>query len=100
MKFRILSVCGTGIATSTVAAENCKKLLKARGLDVEVIECRVTEVTSKIQVFMPHVIVHTTPVSNTVAGNIKKFLAIPFLTGIGGDKLADDIAEHLKSLEK
>ncbi|WP_066497322.1 PTS sugar transporter subunit IIB [Abyssisolibacter fermentans] len=100
MKFRILSVCGTGIATSTVAAENCKKLLKARGLDVEVIECRVTEVATKVPVFMPHVIVHTTPVSDSAAGGVKKFLAIPFLTGIGGDNLADAIAEHLKSLDK
>lgn len=100
MRFRILSVCGTGIATSTVAAENCKKRLKDRGLDVEVIECRVTEVASKVSTYMPHVIVHTTPVSDASAGGIKKFLAIAFLTGIGVDKLADDIAEHLKSLNK
>ncbi len=100
MKFRILSVCGTGIATSTVAAENCKKLLKERGLDVEVIECRVTEFASKVQVFMPHAIVNTTPVSSKIAPDIKRFLAIPFLTGIGGDKLADEIADYLKSLNK
>lgn len=98
-KFRILSVCGTGVATSTVAAEKCRQLLEERGLNVEVVECKVAEVASKIDTFMPDIIVHTTPVSDTSAKGIKKFLAIPFLTGVGMDGLADKIAKYLKSIE-
>lgn len=97
-KFRILSVCGTGVATSTVAAEKCRELLKERGLSVEVIECKAAEVPSKIDTFMPDVIVHTTPVSDSNTKGLKKFLAIPFLTGIGMDALADNIAVYLKSI--
>ncbi|GAA0731698.1 PTS sugar transporter subunit IIB [Clostridium oceanicum] len=99
MKYRILSVCGTGIATSTVATEKTKELLKRRGLDVEIIECKVLEVSNKILIFKPHVIVHTTPVSDEVTNGIKKFSGLAFLTGVGMDKIADDIAEYLRSLE-
>ena len=96
--FRILSVCGTGIATSTVAAEKTKALLKERGLSVEVIECKASEVPTKIPVFKPDVIVHTTPVSDSAVGSIKKFRGLPFLTGIGMDALADEIAAYLKTI--
>lgn len=98
-KFKVLTVCGTGIATSTVAAEKTKEMLKARGLEVEVIEAKASEVPSKVQVFNPDVIVHTTPVSESAAPGIKKFRGLQFLTGIGMDKLADEIAEYLKSLK-
>jgi PTS system galactitol-specific IIB component len=96
--FRVLTVCGTGIATSTVAAEKCKEMLKERGLDIEVIECKATEVESKIPVFQPDVIVHTTILGASVAQDVKKFRGLAFLTGIGMDKLADEIADYLKSV--
>ncbi|SHJ18328.1 PTS system, galactitol-specific IIB component [Geosporobacter subterraneus DSM 17957] len=98
-KYKVLTVCGTGIATSTVAAEKTKEMLKARGLDVEVVEAKASEVASKVQVLNPDVIVHTTPVSDSAAPGIKKFRGLQFLTGIGMDKLADEIADYLKSLE-
>lgn len=100
MKYRVMSVCGTGIATSTVASEKTKEMLKARGLEVEVIECKVLEVASKIPVYKPHVIVHTTPVSDKAACGVKKFPGIAFLTGIGMDKIADDIAAYLKTIDE
>lgn len=98
--FRVLTVCGTGIATSTVAAEKCKEMLTARGLKIEVIECKATEVESKLPVFQPDVIVHTTILGSKVAENVKKFRGLAFLTGIGMDKLADEIADYLKTLDK
>ncbi|MBN2826655.1 MAG: PTS sugar transporter subunit IIB [Tissierellales bacterium] len=96
--YRVLTVCGTGIATSTVAAEKCKELLKARGLQIEVIECKATEVESKLPVFQPDVIVHTTILGDSVAKEVKKFRGLAFLTGMGMDQLADEIAEYLKSI--
>lgn len=98
-KYRVLTVCGTGIATSTVAAEKCKEMLKARGLDIEVIECKVTEVETKVPAFMPDVIVHTALVSEKAAGGVKRFRGLQFLSGFGMDELADEIADYLKSIE-
>ncbi|AOT72633.1 PTS sugar transporter subunit IIB [Geosporobacter ferrireducens] len=98
-RYKVLTVCGTGIATSTVAAEKTKEMLKTRGLNVEVVEAKASEVASKVQVFNPDVIIHTTPVSESAAAGIKMFRGLQFLTGIGMDKLADEIAGYLKSLE-
>jgi len=98
--FKVLSVCGTGIATSTVAAKKTKEMLAKRGINVEVIECKVTEIDIKIDNIKPDVIVHTTPVSDEAAKGIKKFFGLPFLTGMGTDALVDKIAEYLKSLDK
>lgn len=97
MKYKILTVCGTGVATSTVAAETCKEKLKAKGIDVEVKECKAVEVKTNVELFRPDAIVNTTPVSDEASGKVKKFNGIPFLTGIGIDKLVDSIADYLKS---
>lgn len=94
-KFKILAVCGTGVATSTVAAEKCKEMLIKKGLDVDVTECKAIEVASKVDMFKPDVIVHTTPVSDEAAKGVKKFAGLPFLTGIGIDKLTDEIVVYL-----
>jgi galactitol PTS system EIIB component len=100
MKFKILSVCGTGVATSTVAAETCKEKLKLKGFDVEVKECKAAEVKSNVEMFRPDIIVNTTPVSDEAASGVKKFSGLPFLTGFGIDKLVDSIADYLNSRSK
>ncbi len=97
--FKVLTVCGTGIATSTVASEKCKEMLEERGLTIEVIECKATEVESKILVYKPDVIVHTTILGEDVGNSVKKIRGLAFVTGVGMDKVADDIAAYLKSLE-
>lgn len=100
MKFKILTVCGTGVATSTVAAETCKEKLKAKGVDVEVKECKAVEVGTNIELFRPDAIVNTTPVSDEAAKGVKKFNGIPFLTGFGIDQLVDSIYDYLQSLNR
>lgn len=92
---RILVSCGTGIATSTLAADKIKRLLKARGLDVTTQSCKAAEVVSKISSYRPHAVVSTTQVAVKVP--VKVFSGIPLLSGIGADKLADEIAAYLKS---
>lgn len=98
MKYRVLTVCGTGIATSTVAAEKCKQLLMERGLNVDVLECKVAEVTGQISVFQPHAVVPTTMVSDSALSGVKRFSGLPFITGVGMEKAADEIMAYLKSL--
>lgn len=100
MIYRVLTVCGTGIATSTVAAEKCKQFLVERGLDIDAMECKVAEVEGKISVFRPHVVVPTTIVSDDKLGGVKKFPGLPFITGIGMEKAADEIASYLKSIKE
>jgi PTS system galactitol-specific IIB component len=93
---RLLVSCGTGIATSTLAADKIKRLLKARGVDVSTQSCKAAEVASKISSYRPHAIISTTQVSVKVP--VKVFNGLPLLSGIGADKLADDIAAYLKTV--
>ena len=98
MKYRILTICGSGIATSTVAAEKCRKMLSQRGLDVDVLECNATDIAAKLATFRPHIVVPTTTISDLMLGGVKRFPGLPFITGIGTDKVVDDIAAYLKSI--
>ncbi len=94
-KIRLLVSCATGIATSTAASDKIKRLLQARGFEVETLECKVAEVASRVQNFRADAIVSTTPVSVDVG--VKVFSGMPLLTGIGADALADQIAAYVRT---
>ncbi|MBP3852865.1 MAG: hypothetical protein J6D36_10010 [Erysipelotrichaceae bacterium] len=99
--YKILSACGTGVATSTVAANKCKTLLQARGIEkVDVIECKAIEIVGKASIIHPDCIIHTAEIPVNKLGGIKTFRALQFITGIGAEQLADEIADYLKSLDK
>ncbi|WP_069804656.1 PTS sugar transporter subunit IIB [Thermogemmatispora onikobensis] len=93
---RILVSCGTGIATSTLAADKLKRLLKSRGLSVTTASCKAAEVAGKVSTFRPHAIVSTTQVAVKVP--VKVFNGLPLISGVGADQLADEIAAYLKTL--
>lgn len=93
---RILVSCGTGIATSTLAADKLKRLLKARGIDITTQSCKAAEVASKVSSYRPHAIVSTTYVGVKVP--IKVFNGLPLLSGIGAEKLIGELAAYLKTV--
>jgi len=93
---RILVSCGTGIATSTLAADKIKRLLKARGVDVLTASCKASEVVSKVSSFRPHAIISTTQVAVKVP--VKVYNGLPLISGVGADKLADEVAAYLKTV--
>ena len=94
MNIRLLVSCGTGIATSVLAASRIKSLLKERGITAETLECKVVEVESRSQNYRPDAIVSTTPVPGHT--DVKVFGGVPFLTGIGAGALADEIAAYVR----
>ncbi|MDD3745637.1 MAG: MtlR transcriptional regulator [Anaerostipes sp.] len=97
---KILSACGTGVATSTVAAETCKKLLAERGFEnVDVTECKSIEIVGKAEVINPDVIIHTAEIPLDQLKEYRAFRVLQFITGFGAEEVADEIAEYLKSKE-
>ncbi|MBL8607196.1 MAG: PTS sugar transporter subunit IIB [Myxococcales bacterium] len=78
---KILVACGTAIATSTVVAKKLEDMLKARGLDVRIDQCKASEVPSKAAAY--DLVVSTTEVDGTAGKPIVRTLS--FLTGIGID---------------
>ena len=93
-KKRILVACGTGMATSTAAAESLREALEDQGISVEINQCKVSELKSQVDSFEPHVIVTTAKVSDDFGVPI--FSGQPFLTGIGEDEVVEEIAQVVR----
>lgn len=92
-KKNILFVCATGIATSTVVAEKTIEYLKEKGVEINYTQTNVAslpEYDSKDA----DLIVATTNVPYDV--DIPVIRALPIITGIGADKVLEDIYEHVK----
>lgn len=92
---RVLVCCGTGIATSVQVSKKLETLLKERGIQAQLSECKAIEVPARLESFKPHALVSTTPV-NTSKLAIPHFPGLPFLTGVGMAKAADELATSLK----
>lgn len=90
-KKRILVACGTAIATSTVVAKKVEELLKQRGYDVFIDQCKAAEAPFKAANF--DLIVTTTPVGNV--GNVPVIHTVSFLSGVGVEKDIQKIIETL-----
>ncbi len=91
-KKRILVVCGTGIATSTVVAKNIEEKLKEKGFSVETRQCKATEIKNNLDGV--DLIVTTTNLSGDFGIPVIRSLA--FLTGIGEEEAIEEIANKLK----
>ena len=91
-KKTVLIACGTAVATSTVVAVAIEEAMQERGIPVEVRQCKATEVRSLVD--DADIVVATTPVPDDLGK--PTFKGLPFLTGIGRDKLLDDIEAALR----
>lgn len=90
---KILVACGTGICTSTMAAKKLISELEKRGKakDITVNQCKISEVVSKAPDY--DLIIATTQVSSEVKTPVVQGIA--FLTGVGIDKVVDQVIEKL-----
>ena len=88
----ILFACGTGVATSTAVNVAVTEEMKKRGLTFNSQQAKATEVPSLAD--NVDFIVATTPISASVTKPVIKGLA--FLTGIGKDKVLDEIEAVLR----
>lgn len=94
-RVNILVACGSGIATSTVAADEVKALCKEHGIQISLNKCSMTELPSMSQ--------NADLVLTT--NNFKGDLEVPvmsimgFVTGINEDKLKQNLLEKLKDIQ-
>lgn len=90
----VIVSCGTGIATSTVVAKSIEEACKAAGISVVTKQCKAAE----IQVLIDQgadLIVTTTQMRFDPGIPVIRGLA--FLTGIGKDKILEEILTILKA---
>lgn len=97
--YRILSICGSGIATSTLVAERLKDGLEDRGItDLSINEANINEAAGFIQNNPPQLIIYTTSIDSLELKDIPAFDAIPILMNLNTGPIYDAIAETLKQL--
>ena len=88
----ILIACGAGIATSTVVCDKVEKLLKANGIDAQIIQCKIGEVASKES--EADLIISTTLLPKQYS--IPAIKAVGYISGIGMEKLDQEILRLLR----
>lgn len=92
---KLLIMCGTGIATSTVVTGKVKTWLAENGLEnqVQLYQSKISEELSRINDY--DIVVSTT----LVPDNIKEKVidGVPLLTGIGKEEMFDKIKEQILS---
>jgi PTS system galactitol-specific IIB component len=90
---KILVACGTGIATSTMAAKKLEAALEKRGLakEVSIKQCTVAELPQKSPDY--DLVIVTARVAQDIKTPVVQ--GLPFLTGVGIDKTVDEVVEKL-----
>ena len=85
----ILISCGTGVVTSTLATNRLSRMLDERGYKglYKTTQYKIAELASKDDGF--DVIVHTTTVPSYLKTPCVN--ALPLVTGVGMDKVADQV---------
>jgi len=91
-KKKILVICGTGVATSTVVMQKMKAFLRDIGVDAALEQSKVSDVLNKAEQY--DVIISTTAVPPSLAGKVIN--AVPLLTGIGKEQVFAEIEARLK----
>jgi PTS system galactitol-specific IIB component len=91
---RILLACGTAVATSTVVTSRLNDAMKKRGLAGKFTcsQCKIAEILSKVANFDILIANAKAPAGVT----IPTINGLPLLTGVGAEKVWDEIAELIK----
>ena len=92
VKKRIVVICGTGIATSTVVAKKTEDLCRANSIPVEIIQGRAVEANQLSE--NADMVITTTP-SLRLRRDVPIINGIPFLNGIGEETLREDILKAI-----
>lgn len=91
----LMVVCGTGIATSTVASGKIKDYLKSvdKTDQVKFLQSKIADEVSAIENGDYDIVVSTTMVPSAIKDKVIN--GVPLLTGIGVQKVFDEIEAQL-----
>ena len=94
-KIRVLVACGAGIATSTVVMKKVEDLFARNNMPVEIMQIKISEAASKQD--EADMLISTTMLP--MEYKIPAIKAMAFLTGIGADKVENQIIEAAKNIQ-
>jgi len=88
---KVIVACGGAVATSTIAANKVVELAKDNGIDVEICQCRISEIESNLD--GTSLIVTTSRVKRDYG--IPLITGMPFISGVGVEKTEKAILDVL-----
>ncbi|CAM2792506.1 PTS sugar transporter subunit IIB [Dolosigranulum pigrum] len=90
---KLLIMCGTGVATSTVVTNKVKEWLKKESMDkeVKIIQSKVSDEVGRLDEY--DVVLSTTTVPERVKDKVID--GVPLLTGINVDEMYKEIKDKL-----
>lgn len=91
MNKKVIVACGGAVATSTIAANKVVELAKDNGIDVEICQCRISEIESNLD--GTSLIVTTSRVKRDFG--IPLITGMPFISGVGVEKTEKAILDVL-----
>lgn len=94
-KYRIASVCGAGLATSTWIATRLKESLTERGLDIDITEMKIMDLALSASNY--DLIVSASNLGQVYDAPV--VVSTSILTGIGFDETVDKIVRVLTGKE-
>jgi PTS system galactitol-specific IIB component len=94
-KYRIASVCGAGLATSTWIATRLRDSLAERGLDVDITEMKIMDLALSASNY--DLIVSASNLGQVY--DVPVVVSTSVLTGIGFDETVDKIVQILTGKE-
>ena len=93
--YKIASVCGAGLATSTWIATKLKEALTERGIETEITEMKIMDLA--LYAFNFDLIVSASNLGNVY--NVPVVVSTSILTGIGFEDTIEEIVNILKGKE-
>jgi PTS system galactitol-specific IIB component len=94
-KYKIASVCGAGLATSTWIANKLTQSLAERGIEADITEMKIMDLALSAGNF--DLIVSASNLGNVY--DVPVVVSTSILTGIGFEDTVDEIVEILKGKE-
>lgn len=92
---KLLIMCGSGIATSTVVMGKVRTWLEENGYDKEVklYQSKIAEEVNHIDDY--DIVISTTVVPESVQDKV--IMGLPLLTGIGADALWEEVKKEIEA---
>ncbi|MFI3284203.1 MAG: PTS sugar transporter subunit IIB [Erysipelotrichaceae bacterium] len=96
-KISVLSVCGSGIVTSSMISNRIKDYFTEEGYDISVSECNPSELDVYLSRSTYNFIAYSTQIPDDLS--IPKIDALPLITGFGADEFYEKAMEIVKKGE-
>ncbi len=100
---KLLFICGSSVATSTLAEVKVKQVAKSRGVEIDTYKGKVMDAKNLILSIKPDIVIATAMSDGlrelTKSMSIKCFSGVPLITGVGQEELYELIFEAIKEME-